>query len=60
MGLDSKNFEVTINISVRRTEEIATGKAVSDSRTYTITDSYSEPELKVLISDLTPEANSTI
>lgn len=60
MALDDKEFDVTITIAVKRTEEITTGKAVTDFRHYTITDRYSASELKVLVNELTPVVNDTI
>jgi hypothetical protein len=60
MALEDKEFDVTITVAVKRTEEISTGKAVTDFRHYTITDRYTAGELRVLISELTPPAETTI
>lgn len=60
MAIQDNDFEVTITLSVRRSEQIATGRSVMDNRQYIFTDFMSESEVNALISELTPVVDSTI
>jgi len=58
--LSDKEHDVVITIQANRTEDVSTGKVVRESKTYIITDRYSDNELAQLVSTLTPVADSTI
>jgi hypothetical protein len=46
--------EVTITVTARRSTSIDTGKVFSESKTYIVTDFYTDEELVNLLLEITP------
>lgn len=52
----SKEFEVVITVTARRTHPIATGKEVVEKKDHVISDLYTPQELTDLIANIIPIA----
>jgi hypothetical protein len=59
MALFDNTQVVSITITANRRQPITTGKEVSESRQFIITDFYTEEQLKELVTQLTPTEMST-